>query len=68
MTVSGQFHSQNTLTPRNVPLPTECRISEFQLKNNNDIRKMDFVIWRKVVLGVDVWRRAATEALILLGH
>jgi len=29
---------------------------------------MDFVIWRKVVLGVEVWRRAASEALILLGH
>jgi hypothetical protein len=64
MTVSGQFHSQSILTPRNVPLPTECRISELQLKNNNDIRKMDFVTWRKVALGVDVW----SEALILLGH
>jgi hypothetical protein len=50
------------------PLPTECRISEFQLNNNNDIRNTDFVTWRKVALGVDVWRRASSEALILLGY
>jgi hypothetical protein len=50
------------------PLPTECRISEFQLKYNNDIRKMDFVTWRKVALDMVVWRRASSEALILLGY
>jgi len=48
--------------------PTECRIAEFQLKNDSDIRKMGFVTWRKVALGVDVWRRASSEALILLGY
>jgi hypothetical protein len=48
-------------------LPTECRISEFQLNGSNDIRKMDFVTWRKVALGMDVWRRASVVAL-LLGH
>jgi len=50
------------------PLPTECRISEFQLRNSNDIRKMDFVTGRKVTVGVDVWRRTSNEALILLGN
>jgi len=48
-------------------LLTECRILEFQLKNDVDMRKMDFVTWRKVTLDMDVWSRASSEALILLG-
>jgi len=51
-----------------LPLPTECRISGFQLKNNNVVKKMDFVTWRKVAVGVAVWRKASSEALILLGY